>query len=189
MASARPDVRVRPGEWADLGGVLEVYNHYVRNSPATFEITPVTGEDRADWMRDHLGGGRHRLLVALDDRGEVAGWATTSSFRPRAAYSTTVESSVYVRAGLEGRGVGHRLYSALFESIQGEDIERIVAGMTEPNPASRALHLRLGFSRVGTFSRVGRKFDRFWDVTWFERPLHLARAEDSRPAPGERGLP
>jgi phosphinothricin acetyltransferase len=184
MDASALSLGVRPGEWADLEGVLEVYNHYVRSSSATFELAPVGAEERAPWMREHLGGGRHRLFVGIDDRGRVAGWATTSAFRPRAAYSTTVESSIYVRPGLEGRGLGFRLYSALFESIQGEDIERIVAGMTVPNPASLALHLRMGFSRVGTFSRVGRKFGRFWDVSWFERPLRLGRAEDSPPGPG-----
>jgi hypothetical protein len=63
------------------------------------------------------------------------------------------------------------LYSALFESLSSEDIHRIVAGISQPNPASVALHLRFGFRQVGVFSSVGRKFDRYWDVAWFERPL------------------
>jgi phosphinothricin acetyltransferase len=83
-----------------------------------------------------------------------------------------VESSVYCRPDVVGRGIGTALYSALFESIAGEDIHRIVAGISQPNPASVALHRRLGFREVGVFSNVGRKLGRYWDVVWFERPLH-----------------
>ncbi|HXY12139.1 MAG TPA: GNAT family N-acetyltransferase [Thermoplasmata archaeon] len=168
------EIEVRPGRSQDLPAILEVYNHYVERSPATFEVSPVHPSERAGWVHEHLAGGRYRLWVAVDrEPGNLVGWATTSPFRPRAAYVTTVESSVYCRAGSEGHGVGSRLYTALFRSIRNEDIERVVAAVTLPNPASVRLHRRFGFRRVGTFHRVGRKFDRFWDVAWFERPLRI----------------
>ena len=164
-------VAVRPGRSADLPSVLDVYNHYVERSPATFEVALVHPSERTGWLHEHLAGGRYRLWVATDPEGLLVGWATSSPFRPRAAYATTVESSVYCRAGYERRGIGSQLYASLFRSIEHEDIERVVAGITLPNPASVRLHRRFGFRRVGTFHRVGRKFDRFWDVAWFERPM------------------
>jgi phosphinothricin acetyltransferase len=167
--------------------MLTVYNRYVVESPATFEIEPVRPEDRAEWVRQHTAAGRHRWLVASDDGGALAGWATTSPFRARAAYATTVEASVYCRPDACGRGLGTRLYAALFDAIQAEDIERIVAGITLPNPASVALHLRFGFRPVGTFTRVGRKFGRYWDVAWFERPLRLPGSGSVREAVGPSG--
>ena len=166
------DVDVRPGHPGDLGGILQVYNHYVVNTACTFEVEPVNPSDREEWLAQHLGGGRHRIWVAVDGADQVAGWATTSGFRPRAAYATTVEASVYCAPSARGAGLGTRLYEALFGSIQGEDIARIVAGVTLPNLASVALHRKLGFRPVGVFTAVGRKFDRYWDVEWFERPLH-----------------
>lgn len=166
-------VSVRPAVASDLGAIVRLYNHYVERTAATFEVAPVDPRDRQDWFEAHSGGGRHRLLVAEDAAGTLVGWATTSPFRPRAAYATTVEASVYCQADRLGRGVGCALYDALFRSIQGEDVERIVAGVSLPNPASLALHRRFGFRHVGTFTRVGRKFDRYWDVAWFERPLLL----------------
>jgi phosphinothricin acetyltransferase len=69
--------------------------------------------------------------------------------------------------------VGTLLYRALFELIAEEDINRIVAGVTLPNPGSVALHGRFGFRHVGTFTGNGRKFGEYWDVAWFERPLKL----------------
>lgn len=164
---------MRPGRAGDLAAVLEVYNHYVERSAATFEVAPVHPSERTGWLHEHTAGGRHRLWVALDETDRVVGWATSSPFRPRAAYATTVESSVYCRVDSRGRGVGSRLYTALFDSLRDEDIERIVAGITLPNPASVRLHRRFGFRRVGTFHRVGRKFGSYWDVAWFERPLRL----------------
>jgi L-amino acid N-acyltransferase YncA len=78
--------------------------------------------------------------------------------------------------------VSAAVFTALFEAISGEDINRIVAGYALPNPASAALHERFGFRPVGVFSQNGRKFGRYWDVCWNERPLHLAaNAFDAKP--------
>jgi len=148
----------------------------VERTAVTFEVEPVRPTDRVAWFREHSEGGRYRLLVATDGRDRLLGWATSSPFRPRAAYATTVEASVYCRPEFVGRGIGSRLYVSLFASIQQEDIERVVAGITLPNRASVPLHHRFGFRRVGTFHRVGRKFGRYWDVAWFERPLHLTES-------------
>lgn len=164
---------VRPAERADLAGILAVYNHYVVHAVSTFEVDPVRPEDREAWFTQHAGPGPHRLFVAVDPRGTVRGWASSSPFRPRAAYATTVESSVYCAPDALGRGLGSALYAAMFESLSACDLERIVAGIALPNPASVALHRRFGFRPVGTFTRVGRKFGRYWDVSWFERPARL----------------
>jgi phosphinothricin acetyltransferase len=45
------------------------------------------------------------------------------------------------------------------------------AGITLPNEASIALHRSAGFAPVGVFKSVGRKFDQWHDVAWFQRVL------------------
>ena len=180
-------VRIRPAREDYLADVVEIYNYYIAHSPATFETSVVRTEDKLPWFREHTANPVHRLLVAVERSGAVVGWASTSSFRPRAAYTTTVESSVYCRHGLEGRGIGSRLYEALFAALQEQEVERIVAGVALPNPASVALHRRFGFREVGTFTRVGRKLGRFWDVLWLERPLHLLRPPRDTPPPDRPG--
>jgi phosphinothricin acetyltransferase len=160
---------IRPAVDADLAALTEIYNHYVVHTPITFDVNPVTPDQRRPWFSEHTGG-RHRLLVA-EEHGRVLGYASTSRFRPKAAYDTTVESSVYCRADAVGRGIGTMLYRKLFQAIAGEDVHRIVAGVTQPNAPSVALHTRAGFQPVGVFERVGRKFDRYWDVAWFQRAL------------------
>jgi phosphinothricin acetyltransferase len=173
------ECRVRPAEEHDLGGILDVYNHYVVHTPVTFETAPVHVSERVAWFRDHGRDGPYRVVVAVDKTDRVLGWSSTSSFRPRAAYSTTVEASVYCLSHLTGRGIGSRLYASLFDSIASEDVERIVAGITLPNSASVALHRNFGFRPVGTFTRVGRKFGKYWDVAWFERPLRTDPVAES----------
>lgn len=164
-------ILVRPADPDDLPALTAIYNHYIVNTTITFDVRPFEPEERRAWFDDHAASGRHRLLVAAGADGAVLGYTTTSRWRPKAAYDTTVESSVYCHPDAVGRGIGTRLYTALFEAIAGEDVYRIVAGVGQPNPASVALHERLGFRQVGVFSSVGRKFGTYWDVAWFERPL------------------
>ena len=165
-------IRIRVASRTDLPRLTEIYNHYVVHTPVTFDVEPYSVERRAAWFDQFSESGRYRLLVA-DEGGVVVGYAGTTRFRPKAAYETTVEATVYCAPGTEGRGIGTRLYSALFEAISTEDIHRILAGYVLPNPASAALHEHFGFKLVGVFSENGRKLDRYWDVAWTERPLRV----------------
>jgi phosphinothricin acetyltransferase len=152
----------------DLPRLTEIYNHYVLHSPATFDLEPKTVDQRREWLAQFAETGRYRLLVAEED-GVILGYAGTMRWRPKPAYDTTVETSIYCAPETVGRGVGGNLYAALFDAIAGENIHRIVAGYVPPNPASAALHERFGFRPVGTFSEVGYKFGRYWDVCWVEK--------------------
>jgi phosphinothricin acetyltransferase len=155
-----------------LPQLTELYNYYVENTPITFDVEPHTVERRRLWFQQFAPLGRHRLMVAEGD-GEILGYAGTMRFRPKAAYDTTVETTIYCRQDSMGQGVGARLYAALFQSIAREDVHRIVAGYTLPNAASAALHERFSFQSMGVFHEVGRKFGRYWDVAWVQRPLRL----------------
>ncbi len=160
---------VRPAIAGDLAAIGEIYDHYVRTSHATFDTEPVGVERCREWLGEHAGA-RHRIFVAAGVGG-VVGFARSGRHRPRPAYDTTVETSVYVDPGFVGRGVGAALYRALFDALEGEDVHRALAGIALPNGASVALHERFGFHRVAHFSEQGRKFGRYWDVDWFERPI------------------
>jgi phosphinothricin acetyltransferase len=166
------DVKVRPAMRADLPRLTEIYNHYIVNTPITFDLKPVTVEERARWFEEHAGSTRHRLFVA-EIEGTVVGWAGTGSFRDRAAYDTSVEMTIYCAPDATRRGIGASMYRVLFDALKNEDINRLLAGITLPNDASLKLHRRFGFTDVGVFTECGRKFDRYWDVIWMERPLLL----------------
>lgn len=166
------EILIRAANSNDLPRLTEIYNHYVITSPITFDIEPYTVERRATWFAQFAPIGRYRLLVA-EENGIVLGYAGTTRFRPKAAYDTTVETTIYCAPEAIGKGIGAKLYAALFEAIAQEDIHRILAGYAIPNPASAALHERFGFKLVGIFRENGRKFGKYWDVAWNERPLRL----------------
>jgi phosphinothricin acetyltransferase len=159
---------IRPAAEGDLAPLTEIYNHYVVSTPITFDIEPYTVETRRPWFAQFAPQGRHRLLVAELD-GTVVGYAGSHQFRTKAAYDTSVETTIYCAPGATARGIGSALYTALFDLLQHEDIHAYVAGITLPNEASVALHARFGFTLAGVMHDVGRKFDRYWDVGWYER--------------------
>lgn len=175
MAAERTEVQVRPGTEADLDALAEIYNHYVRETAVTFDTTVFLPEERRPWLLSHPIDGPHRLMVAREGKtmgkSGILGYATSSAFRARPAYATSVEVSVYCAPDAGGRGVGTLLYKALFEALADEDLHRAYAGIALPNEASVRLHERFGFRHVGTCREVGRKFGRYWDVAWYERGL------------------
>ncbi|MFG2354467.1 GNAT family N-acetyltransferase [Streptomyces sp. NPDC048521] len=172
MASAHTEVQVRPGVEGDLEPLTALYNHYVRETAITFDTAVFTAEERRPWLLSHPEDGPHRLLVAADARSqEILGYATSSPYRPKPAYATSVETSVYVAPGAGRRGIGSLLYDALFKALADEDVHRAYAGIAQPNEASARLHARFGFRYVGTYREVGRKFGRYWDVAWYEKDL------------------
>ncbi|MGW1745826.1 N-acetyltransferase family protein [Streptomyces sp. NPDC002092] len=170
--SERTEVQVRPGVEEDLDALTDLYNHYVRETPITFDTAVFTPEERLPWLLSHPVDGPHRLMVATDaDTQEILGYATSSPYRAKPAYGTSVEVTVYVAPGAGRRGIGTLLYKALFEALADEDLHRAYAGIAQPNEASTRLHERFGFRHVGTYREVGRKFGRYWDVAWYEKEL------------------
>jgi phosphinothricin acetyltransferase len=161
---------IRPASLADLPRITEIHNHYVQNTHITFDVRPFAPEQRVAWFNEHSDGGRHRLLVA-EDGVKIFGYTATGSFRSKEAYETTVEVSVACAPESTAKGIGTRLYQALFPVLEQEDVRRVVAGIAQPNPASNALHERFGFKKIGAFTEVGRKFGKYWDVLWMEKPM------------------
>ena len=168
------DFTIRPASAGDLQALTDLYNHYVRETPVTFDVEPFSAEARRPWLDQFAGTGRHRLLVAVEGDA-LLGYAGTLRFRTKPAYDSSVETTIYLWPHAAGRGLGAALYEALFAAVKDEDIHRLLAGVTLPNPASLALHARFGFRSIGVFPEVGRKFGRYWDVEWFERELTPSR--------------
>ncbi len=154
----------------DLEPLTAMYNHYIRETAITFDLDPVTVEERRPWFGKYTSGGRNRMLVAELD-GQVVGYASSGEFRPRRAYDTTIETSVYLAPDATGKGIGRKLYTALFAALEGEHVHRAIAGITLPNEASVAIHTAFGFKLVGVMTECGYKFGRYHDVGWYEKAL------------------
>jgi phosphinothricin acetyltransferase len=156
-------LNVRPCSEHDLEQLNDIYNEYVKETHFTFDLEPMTIDMRREWFSHYGTAGRYRLLVAVSDEA-VVGFACSSRFRPKAAYETSVDTTIYLAGDAVGRGAGSKLYGELFEALEAEDVHRAYAGIALPNPASVALHERFGFKRAAHFTEQGRKFGRYWDV-------------------------
>lgn len=156
---------IRPATVADAHAISAVYNHFIVNSTVTFEETAITSGDMAQRIEAYAG--RLPFLVAEIDNA-VAGYAYAAPWKSRSAYRHTVESSVYVAREFAGMGLGSRLYQALLQDLRGRGVHAVLAGIALPNNASVGLHEAFGFSKVGQMREVGRKFDQWLDVGYWQ---------------------
>jgi phosphinothricin acetyltransferase len=167
------DTTIRSAERADLAAVAAIYAHAVRTGVATFDVEE---PPLAYWQTklDHVAPGdrflvAHTRVTETDD--EVVGFAYSGSFRPRPAYARTRETSVYLGPSAAGHGLGSRLVSTLLDQLRQDSIHLVVAVVAQPNPASNALHSKLGFTQVGTLDEVGFKFGAYVSTTWWQLRL------------------
>ena len=169
MPVMSPDILVRPAIDDDLRDIAAIYNHEIANSIATFDLDPPT----LNYWQEKLRGahpGDH-LLVAVDKDDDVVGYAYSWSYRPRPAYNSTRETSIYLDPSVRGQGIAKRLYPALLETLAGSGVHTAVALVALPNPGSERLHVACGFEHVGTMREVGNKFDQWIDVAWYQKML------------------
>lgn len=161
-------VMIRCAVLEDLPQIVDIYNHYVIHTHITFDIEPVSLADRIEWFEDFPAHERYQLFVAVA-ADKVLGYAHARALKPKAAYETSVEVSVYLSPGNERRGLGSLLYRNLFASLRNVDVHRAYGVVALPNEASIGLHLQFGFETLHKLSEVGRKFGRYYDVLWLEK--------------------
>jgi L-amino acid N-acyltransferase YncA len=162
-------VRTRLATLADAEALRTIYNLEVTTSTVTFDLVPRTLAQQEEWLAKRSGA--HAVLVA-EDQGEVVGFASLSPYRDRAAYSTTVEDSVYVSRDHQGRGVGKLLLGDLIDVARTHGFHAVMARIVGGHEASIGLHTSLGFRVVGVEREVGRKFNQWLDVVLMQRMLN-----------------
>jgi L-amino acid N-acyltransferase YncA len=159
---------VRHVRLEDAAALRDIYNREVTGSTVTFDMVPRTLEDQRSWILEHSGA--HAALVATDG-DMVVGFASISPYRPRPAYSTTVEDSVYVHADRRGTGIGKLLLGEIVTLAGVSGFHAVMARIVGTHEASIALHQACGFELVGVEREVGRKFGQWLDVALMQRLL------------------
>ena len=161
-------VEIRPATPADAEATAAIYNAEVTGSTVTFDLVPRSVEEQASWL-DARSGALEVVVAEID--GAVAGFASLSPYRERAAYRTTVEDSVYVGADFRGTGVGRALLTAIVDVADGRGFHSVIARIVGGHDASIRLHRAVGFDLVGVEREVGRKFGRWLDVVVMQKLL------------------
>ena len=164
-----PTLLVRPVAAADAEAIARIYNYYVENTVITFEEAPVPAPDMAARIAEAQGLSLPWLVAEVN--GAIVGYAYARKWRPRSAYRYSVETTIYLEHGQEGRGIGRMLYAALLPLVRERGMHVAIGGVALPNDASVALHEKLGFERVATFRQVGFKHDRWVDVAYWQLVL------------------
>ena len=160
---------IRQAKMTDAEAIRTIYNRQVTEGTATLDLVPRTVTEQREWIRARSGG---LAVVVAETPGEgLLGFASLSFYRDRPGYRTSVEDSIYVADGHQGRGVGSRLLGALVDTAASHGFHAMFARIVGPQEASMALHRTHGFELVGIEREVARKFGRWHDVALMQRLL------------------
>ena len=163
------DVIVRSASARDAEVIARIYNYYIENTVVTFEEEPVSAQAMAIRVAEVQSLSLPWLVAEAENT--VVGYAYANKWKVRSAYRYSVETTIYLEHGYEGRGAGTALYSAVLPILRARGIHVVIGGAALPNEASVALHEKLGFERVATFRQVGFKHDRWVDVAYWQLVL------------------
>ena len=173
-------MQIRDANDDDVAGITAIYNDAVVNTAAIWNETQVDIDNRKRWLQDRHGLG-YLVLVAIDDRGEVVGYASFGDWRAFDGYRHTVEHSVYVRNDQYRGGIGRALMVELIERARLIGKHAMIAGIEASNVASIKLHEKLGFKQVGLLPEVGTKFGRWLDLAFLQLTLDQRTDPDTAP--------
>jgi len=156
---------IRQVELQDAKAITNIYNEYVLHSVATFDTEPVQEEE----MRARIAeiSSRFPYFVYEEDK-EITGYCYAHTWKEKAAYKYTLETTVYLSPRYKGKGIGRQLMERLIEECRAGGYHALIACITEGNEASYSLHEKLGFRKVSHFEKVGLKFGRWLDVVDYE---------------------
>ncbi len=156
---------IRQVQLKDASAICAIYNYYIANTIVTFEEEALKDSEMA--KRIKTVSAKFPWIV-FEDNGEVIGYAYASSWKDRSAYRYSVESTIYLKNGCEGKGIGTALYETLLADIRKQCIHAVIGGISLPNASSIALHEKLGFKKIGQFNEVGMKFGKWVDVGYWQ---------------------
>jgi L-amino acid N-acyltransferase YncA len=149
----------------DSGQICNIYNHYILKTQITFEEQPVSPEDMVQRIQETL---QSLPWLVWEEEQQLLGYAYASKWKGRCAYRYSVESTIYLHPDSVGKRIGSQLYSALLTDLRQGQFHTVIGGIALPNETSVALHEKFGFEKIAHFREVGKKFDRWIDVGYWQ---------------------
>jgi L-amino acid N-acyltransferase YncA len=153
----------------DAKSIAEIYNYYIVSTVVTFEVTPVSTQEMEERI---LASNKKLPWLVYEKNSQIIGYAYATDWKTRSAYKQTVETTIYIKANENGKGIGCILYSELINQLR-KNHHAIIGGISLPNEASIALHEKLGFQKVAHFNEVGFKFNKWIDVGYWELLINI----------------
>ncbi len=149
----------------DTSQIADIYNYYILNTVITFETEPLSENEIQKRINNIT---TNYPWIVYEDKNEILGYAYASQWNSRCAYKSTIETTIYLKNNLKGKGIGTTLYQELINRVKKMKIHAIIGGVALPNKASIALHEKLGYTKVAQFKEVGYKFNKWIDVGYWE---------------------
>ena len=160
-------MKLRLASADDAPSLLQIYAQYI-DTPVTFECALPSVQEFAGRIRSVSGD--YPYLVC-EENGRIAGYAYAHRQKEREAYQWNAELSIYLDGSFTSRGLGAKLYLALFALLKLQGVHTVYGGVTLPNEKSERLHASLGFRRLGVYRNTGYKCRAWHDVAWFEKEI------------------
>ena len=161
-------IKVRSVALEDAKYLVEIYKPYVEETAITFDYSVPSiyefGEKIAKIIQNYP------FLVA-EENSKILGYAYAGEFYPKDAYKWTAEITIYLAKEARGKGVGETLYSNLERELLNREIYHLTSCIAYPDEGSISFHEKRGFRKVAHFEKVGYKFDRWWDVVWYQKDI------------------
>ena len=169
------ELKIRDAQIEDAARLVEIYSHYVLDTAVSFECTAPSVEEFADRIKNIKT--KFPYLVCEKD-GKIIGYVYASSYSSRAAYDWTVSTSIYVDKDCRRNGAGALLYKELEKRLKEKGIINLLAGVAFCENEdeylthdSQKFHLKMGYSEVAHMKGVGKKFERWYDIKWFQKKI------------------
>lgn len=153
----------------DIDAVTTIYNHYITTTVISFEELPVSNAEISRRIKQVEA--LHYPWLVAEEENQLVGFAYADRWNARSAYKHTALITVYLSPEFTAKGWGYKLYIKLFEALKKQNVHTVIAGIAMPNPASIALHEKMGLHQVAHFSEVGFKFNQWVDVGYWQGKL------------------
>ncbi len=167
------NITIRSAALEDAEGILKIFSYYIRNTAIAFDCTVPDTEEFRERMAQIL---RHYPYLAACRNGKIVGYAYARAFVGREAYRHSAELTIYLSPEEKGHGTGRKLYEALEKALSAMGVLNLYACIGDPvkedeylTHNSEQFHAHLGFHKVGTFYKCGRKFNRWYNMIWMEK--------------------
>jgi L-amino acid N-acyltransferase len=150
--------------------ILDILNEAIAHSTALYDYQPRTIESMTTWFQTKANG-NFPIIGAINDRGQLLGFASYGTFRPWPAFKYSIEHSVYIHQDHRRQGIGLALMQQLIASAIEQQYHTMVGGIDMTNHSSITLHTQLGFTHAGTIQQAGFKFGRWLDLGFYQLVL------------------
>lgn len=162
---------IRAATEADIAAITAIYAHWVETGTMSFELEPPDEAEMLRRFRATVDSGYPYL--AMEEGGDLVGYAYAGAYRPRPAYRFTAEDSIYLHKEAGGQGLGLILLNDLLDRLRADGYRSAIGIVSDPevNAASIAVHKKAGFREFGRAEGIGFKFDRWIDVSYLQLML------------------